>query len=159
MTRRSGDLPKERDKYNEHTKFQYQAVLKLQNLTELPDTALTLVCGRVNEEAQQAEEAEEAERAEETEETKEGADNVKTIIELFNEAYIQDPIPNDVLGQLHRGQTRSKQISLAEYQVGDNGHLLYRKRIYVPNYMPLKLLPIRERWQQDTPGNLKPWSC
>ena len=85
LTRRSGDLPKEGDKYDERTKFQYQAVLKPQNLTELPDTdpALTLACGQINEEVQQAEE---------------GADNVKTITELFNEAYIQDPIPNDVLG-------------------------------------------------------------
>ena len=60
MTRRSGDLPKEGDKYDECTKFQYQAVLKLQNLTELLETALTLACGRINEEAQQAEKAEEA---------------------------------------------------------------------------------------------------
>ena len=75
LTRRSGDLPKEGDKYDKHTKFQYQAVLKLQNLTELPGTALTLACERINEE----EEAEEAE---------EEADNIKTITELFNEAYI-----------------------------------------------------------------------
>ena len=105
---------------------------------------------------QRAEEAAEAQRAEETEE---GVDNVKTITELLNKAYIQDLIPNDVLGQLHRGQIRSKQISLAECQVDHNRHLLYRKRIYVPNYMPLKLRLIRECWQQDTPGDPKPWSC
>ena len=85
LIRRSGDLPKEGDKYDECTKFQYQAVLKPQNLTELPDTdtAFTLVCGQINEEAQRAEEAEEG-----AEEAEEGADNVKTITELFNEAYI-----------------------------------------------------------------------
>ena len=79
---------KEGDKYDECTKFQYQVVLKPQNLTELsdtaltelPDTALTLACGRINEE-----EEEEVQRAEEVEEE---ADNVKTIIELFNKAYI-----------------------------------------------------------------------
>ena len=38
----------------------------------------------------------------------------KSIEELFNEAYTNDPIPDDVLGQLRRGQTRSKQLSLAE---------------------------------------------
>ena len=78
LTRRSGNLPKEGDKYDECTKFQYHAVLKLQNLTELPDTdtALILTCGQINEEAQRAEEDEE------------GADNAKTITELFNEAYI-----------------------------------------------------------------------
>ena len=74
--------------------------MKPQNLTKLPDNALTLVCGRINEEVQRIKEAEEE------------ADNVKTITELFNKPYIQDPIPNDVLEQLHRGQTRSKQILL-----------------------------------------------
>ena len=60
------------------------AILKPQNLTELPDTALTLACGWIND-------------------AEEEADDVKTITELFNEAYIQDPIPNDVLAQLCRG--------------------------------------------------------
>ena len=148
MTRRSGDLPKERDKYNEHTKFQYQAVLKLQNLTELSGTALTLACGRINKEEEVEEEeverAEEVEEAQQTEEAEEGAGNVKTITELFNEAYMQDPMPNDVLGQLCRGQTHSKQIPLAECQIDDNGRQLYRKRVYVPNHMPLKLRLIRD---------------
>ena len=45
LTRRSGDLPKEGDKHDERTKFQYQAVLKPQNLTEVPDTALTFAYG------------------------------------------------------------------------------------------------------------------
>ena len=131
MTRRSGDLPKEEDKYDEHMKFQYQAVLKLQNLTELPDTALTLACGRINEKE---------------------ADNVRTIIELFNKAHIQDPIPNDVLGQLCRGQTRSKQILLAECQVDDNSRLLYRKCVYVPDHMPLKLWLIRDFHEMPAAG-------
>ena len=47
LTRRSGDLPKEGDKHDEHTRFQYQAVLKPQNLTDLPNAALTLAYGRV----------------------------------------------------------------------------------------------------------------
>ena len=140
LTRMSGDLPKEGDKYDECTKFQYQAVLKLQNLTEVPDTTLTLVCGQIDEE-------EEAPQAEEE------ADNVKTITELFNKAYIQDPIPNDVLEQLRRGQTRSKQISLAECQVDENGHLLYCKRVYVPNHMPLKLQLIRDFYETQAAGH------
>ena len=85
LTRRFGDLPKEGDKHNECTKFQYQAVLKPQNLTELSGTALTLTYRWINKE----EEAEEAE---------EEADNVKSITELFNEAYIENPIPNDCHG-------------------------------------------------------------
>ena len=153
LTRRSGDLPKEGDKYDKHTKFQYQAVLKLHNLTELPNTTLTLACGRINEEeeAQRAVEAEEAQQAEEAEE---GADNVKTITELFNEAYMQDLIPNDVLGQLCTGQTRSKQISLAKCQIDDNGHLLYRNRIYVLNHMLLKLQLIRDFYETPAAGYL-----
>ena len=42
LTRRFGDLPKERDKHDERTKFQYQAVLKLENLTELNLNAVTV---------------------------------------------------------------------------------------------------------------------
>ena len=38
----------------------------------------------------------------------------KSIEELFDEAYTKDSIPDDVLRQLRRGQTRSKQLSLAE---------------------------------------------
>ena len=84
LTRRSGDLPKEGDKYDEYTRFQHQAVLKPQNLTELLDTAVTLACRRIIEEKEAGEEV----------------DNVNTITELLNEAYIQDPIPNDILGLL-----------------------------------------------------------
>ena len=49
----------------------------------------------------------------------------KLIEKLFNEAYTKDPIPNNVLGQLRRGQTRSKQLSLAKCQEDGNGQLLY----------------------------------
>ena len=73
--------------------------------------------------------------------------------ELFNEAYMQDPIPNDVLGQLRRGQTHSKQLSLAECQVEDNGRLLYCKRVYVLDYMPLKLRLIRDSHETLAAGH------
>ena len=39
----------------------------------------------------------------------------KSIEKLFNKAYTKDPIPDDVLGQLRRGQTHSTQLLLAEY--------------------------------------------
>ena len=45
----------------------------------------------------------------------------KSIEKLFNEAYTKDPIPDDVLGQLRRGQTCFKQLSLAECQEDSNG--------------------------------------
>ena len=110
LTRRSRDLPKEGEKHDERTRFQHQVVLKLQNLTELLDTVVALACRRINEV-----EEEEVDRIVEQEEAGEEADNVKTITELFNKAYIQDPILNDILGQLCRGQTCSKHISLAKY--------------------------------------------
>ena len=86
-------------------------------------------------------------------------DDAKTITELFDDAYAIDLIRNDVLDQLRRGQIRSKQLSLAECEKDDNGRLLYCKRVYVPDHMPLKLRLIREHRQQDTPGDPKPWSC
>lgn len=72
-----------------------------------------------------------------------GADIADTIQKLFDDCYIQDPILNNILGQLHRGQTWSKQLSLANCQEDDNGHLSYQKHIYVPNDIPLKLWLIK----------------
>ena len=92
------------------------------------------------EEAQQAEENEGAQRAEEAKgaqrakEVEGAAENVKTITELFNEAYMQDPIPNDVLEQLRRGQTRSKQISLAECQIDNSSHPIPQARLRTKLY-------------------------
>ena len=68
----------------------------------------------------------------------------ESIEELFNEAYTKDPIPDNVLGQLCRGQSRSKQLSLAECQEDGNGRLLYCRRLYMPNHMPLKLRLIKD---------------
>ena len=115
LTQRSGDLPKEGD---EHTAFQRQVVLKPHNLIDTLE-ALTLACGQVaGEPAMVAEEL--AAVAEEP-----ALPVEKSIEELFNEAYTKDPIPDDMLGQLRRGQTRSKQLSLAKCQEDGNGRLLY----------------------------------
>ena len=89
-------------------------VLKPHNLIDTLG-ALTLTCGQVvGEPAVVAEEP--AAVAEEPVLLVE-----KLIEELFNEAYTTDLIPDDVLGQFRRGQTRSKQLSLAEYQEDGNG--------------------------------------
>ena len=80
-------------------------------------------------------------------------DDAKTIIELFDDAYTIDPIPNNVLDQLRRGQIRLKQLSLAECQKDDNGRLLYRKCIYVPNYMLLKLQLIKDFHEAPAAGH------
>ena len=117
-------------------------VLKLQNLSKLPDAALTLACGRV-----------EVEDVEEVQPVEADVDDAKTITELFDDAYAIDPIPNDILDQLRRGQTCSKQLSLAECQKDDNGRLLYRKRVYVPDHMPLKLRLIRDFYETPAAGH------
>ena len=77
----------------------------------------------------------------------------KSIEELFDEAYTKDSIPNDMLGQLRRGPTHSKQLSLAECQEDDNGQLLYRRRLYVPNHMPLKLHLIKDFHEVPAAGH------
>ena len=118
LTQRSGDLPKERD---ERTAFQGQVVLKPHNLIDTPG-ALILTCGQVaGEPAVVVEEP--ATIAEGPALPAEGPARAaeKSIEELFNEAYTKDPTPDDVLGQLRRGQTYSKQLSLAECQEDGNG--------------------------------------
>ena len=74
--------------------------------------ALTLACGRINEVEEELDRVneveEEVDRVIEEEEPGEEADSVKTTTKLFDEAYIQDPIPNNVLGQLYRGQICSQ---------------------------------------------------
>ena len=64
---------------------------------ELPDAALTLACGRV-----------EVKDVEEVQPVEAEVNDAKTITELFDNAYAIDPIPNDILDQLRRRQTRSK---------------------------------------------------
>src|SRR5690606_10331685 len=55
----------------------------------------------------------------------------------------KDPLPQAVIKQLQEGQSRSKQLSLAECEVR-NGRLIYRERVYVPDYPPLKLRLIQD---------------
>ena len=77
----------------------------------------------------------------------------KLIKELFNEAYTKDPIPDDVLGQLHRGQARSKQLSLAVCQEDGNGRLLYCRCLYMPNHILLKLCLIKDFYEVPAAGH------
>ena len=39
------------------------------------------------------------------------------------------------------------------FNIDDNGHLLYRKRIYVPHYIPLKLWLIRDFYETLAVGH------
>ena len=55
---------------------------------ELPDTALTLVYRRINEVEDKVDRIVEEEEVQRAEEAEKEADNIKTITELFNKAYI-----------------------------------------------------------------------
>lgn len=46
------------------------------------------------------------------------AEDVKTIAELFGNAYTKDPMPRDLLGQLRRGQTRSRKLYVRMMMAG-----------------------------------------
>ena len=110
---------------DERLKFQQQTVLKPRNLT------LSATISTINPTTPAA----------------------TTIEELFSLAYQEDPLPKDVLQQFREGRTRSKQLSLAECKE-ENGHLIYRDRVYIPDYLPLKLQLIKDH--HDTPAGGHP---
>src|SRR5690606_26027912 len=119
LTRRSGDLPREGD---ERLALQHQVVLKPKNLDPAILTLAATGTGM------------------------DGIDNPgprASLEELFDEGYAKDPLPQAVIKQLQEGQSRSKQLSLAECEVC-NGRLIYRERVYVPDYPPLKLRLIQD---------------
>ena len=62
----------------------------------------------------------------------------KTLDELFNEGYDNDPIPRQALDNLHNGKPRHKTLSMAECE-DNEGKLRYRKKLYVPEYTRLRL--------------------
>ena len=132
--RRSGDLPSKGGDEDKRTGFQHQVVIKPHNLTketirtptaEVPEV-LTLACGHLGEEPPVP-----AEGPVEglVEGLAEGSstpdDSLLTITELFDIGYTRDLVLNDILEQLRRGQTHSKQLSLAECR-DNNGRLVYR---------------------------------
>ena len=74
------------------------------------------------------------------------------LIELFDTTYEKDPVPNDILEQLRSRQRRSKQLSLAEYRDSE-GRLIYCGRVYIPDYMPLKLRLIQNFHEAPAAGH------
>ena len=133
LTRWSGDLPGKRG--DVRVEFQHQVVLKPHNLTAEVPEALTMACGRLAEPKEPS-----------------IAEELPALIELFDTAYEKDPIPNDVLGQLRRGQLRSKQLSLAECRDNER-RLIYRGRLNVPNYMLLKVRLIQDFYETPAAGH------
>src|SRR5690606_688288 len=117
LTRRSGDLPKKGD---ERLARQHQVVLKHRKLDPAILTLQVAAATSVS-----------------------NPGPLTSVEELFNEGYVKDPLPQAVIKQLQEGQTRSKQLSLAECEER-NGRLIYRGRTYVPDYLPLKLRLIQD---------------
>jgi len=57
------------------------------------------------------------------------------------------------LQQIRDGNTRSKQLSLAECTESQDARLVYRGRTYVPDYMPLKLRLIQDFHETPAAGH------
>jgi transposase InsO family protein len=119
LTRRSEDLPKEGD---ERLRHQSQVVIKKENwfLPPLKTNATRIRGGQP--------------KVQQSEETLELPEK---IAQLLDEGYQQDSTPDGILQALRKGAPRHSQITLAEC-TEVQGKLLYRKRIYIPDYNPLK---------------------
>ncbi|KAH0611537.1 uncharacterized protein H6S33_010802 [Morchella sextelata] len=125
LTRRSGDLPKEGDERLTH---QSQVVLKRKNL----DSKLSLFAGSFSNES---------------------AEGMSTVEELFSNAYQVDSFPNKVLAMLRNGVRHSSKISLAECTEDNNGRLLYRGALYVPDDNDLRLKLLKEYHDNPSAGH------
>ncbi|KAH0604507.1 uncharacterized protein H6S33_006884 [Morchella sextelata] len=124
-TRRSGDLPKEGDERLTH---QSQVILKQKNL----DTKLSLFAGSLSNES---------------------AEGASTVEELFSKAYQVDSFPNKILTMLRNGVRHSNKISLAECTEDNNGRLLYRGALYVPDDNDLRLRLLKEHHGKPSTGH------
>ena len=137
LTRRSMDLPLPGDPRLE---YQKQVVLKPQNLTVAPIE----VTPEPLEEPRTREGSNESATPEPEEEA--------SIEQLFQEAYRQDPLPNEVLQALRSGARRHAQLTLAECEDRE-GRLYYRGKLYVPDYHPLKMRLCKEVHDRPAAGH------
>ncbi|KEY63902.1 hypothetical protein S7711_10198 [Stachybotrys chartarum IBT 7711] len=119
LTRRSEDLPKEGDKRLRH---QSQVIIKKENWFPPPLRAKATRIRRGQSKIQQP---------------KETLELPEKIAQLLDEGYQQDGTPGGILQALREGAPRHPRITLAEC-TEIQGKLLYRKRIYIPDYNPLK---------------------
>lgn len=83
----------------------------------------------------------------------EPAEGESTVLEPLDKAYQTDSFPSKILDLLRKGIRQSKEISLGECEEDDNGHLLYRSKIYVPNSDELKLSLLREYHDKPSAGH------
>lgn len=124
LTRRSGDLPEERDERLTH---QSQTMLKKENL----DPKLSLLSGSL---------------------TNEPAVLDDPLIKLMTKAYEADPFPIKILNMLANKVQQSKEISLGEC-TNQRDWLYYRNSIYVPDYPPLKLFILQNHHDSPAAGH------
>ena len=73
-----------------------------------------------------------------------------TLDDLWRKGLAEDPVPRKTLASLKAGHPRSLYLTLRECREDRNGRLVYRERLYVPDYTPLKLRIIRDH--HDTPA-------
>jgi transposase InsO family protein len=125
LTRRSGDLPKEGD---ERLMHQSQVVLKRKNL----NTKLSLFAGSLSNKS---------------------AEGAFTVEELFSKAYQVDSFLNEILAILRSGAHHSNKISLVECAEDNNGRLLYRGALYVPDDNDLRLRLLKEHHDKPSAGH------
>jgi hypothetical protein len=133
LTRRFGDLPKER---YERLLHPCQTILTPQNLSIKANSML--------------DDKDEPDYGKD--DTFEPEELKTPFEELWEAAYNADPIPNEFLSTLHLGVQTYKQLSIAECSE-ENSKLIYQKRLNVPVYNPLKLRIMSEAQSNPATGH------
>jgi hypothetical protein len=107
---------------------QSQVILKRKNLS----TKLSLFAGSLSNES---------------------AEGAFTVEELFSKAYQVDSFPNKIPHMLRNGVHHSNKISLAECTEDNNGRLLYRGALHVPEDNDLRLRLLKEHHDKLSAGH------
>ena len=132
MTRRSGDLPRERD---ERLAYNEQVLLKPGNILQLEIRSgedKLVVDLRLTEEWK-----ENPHRNLRLLADTPPRDGRTPLEKLFDEAYHTDPFPTEILNCLREGTQHHREITLGDCRE-DNGHLTYRNNLYVPDHESLR---------------------
>ena len=156
LTRRSEDLPKRGD---ERLKQQLQTVLKPHNLEPTAHdrskdaTEYTIDSCTTREPTKTLKICQDTLDQAADPESNDEDDDISTLDELIVRGYSEDSLPNRVLTALRSGETRSKDLTLADCKETD-GRLYYRERLYVPQYHPLQLRLCRLHHDSPIGGHL-----
>jgi len=139
LTRRSGDLPKQREEgllANQH------AILKPQNLSDLHrDRGMKLLANDPPRDG--------AERMEVLDTVQPDAGRISI---LLAEAYQVGPFSERILGSLRNGTRQCRELSLADCKDKD-GRLAHCDCIYVPDHIPLRLRLLQDHHDPPAMGH------